>query len=63
MARLLGVDFSDFATFARCYDGAAVTTPPSGCLPEEFAACDFDADDDVDLSDFATFALDYTGVM
>ena len=55
------VDLSDFATFARCYAGASVTTPPPGCSPEEFVLTDMDGDTDVDLSDFATFANCYTG--
>ena len=55
------VDLSDFATFALCYAGATVTTPPPGCTPEEFAETDLDTDGDVDLSDFGTFALNYTG--
>ena len=53
------VDLSDFATFAICYHGAAVTTPPSGCSEDDFAASDLDGDDDVDLSDFGIFALNY----
>ena len=57
------VDLSDFATFALCYAGAAVTTPPPGCTTEEFETTDLDGDLDVDLSDFATFALNYTGAL
>jgi aminopeptidase N len=55
------VDLNDFATFALCFHGAAVTTPPGGCTPVEFAGADLDDDGDVDLGDFSTFALDYTG--
>ncbi|UCG34374.1 MAG: hypothetical protein JSU68_06990 [Phycisphaerales bacterium] len=55
------VDLNDFATFAMCYGGAAVTTPPGGCSPQEFAASDLDDDGDVDLGDFATFANNFTG--
>jgi hypothetical protein len=55
------VDLNDFATFALCYRGSAVTTPPAGCTESVFAAFDFDGDGDVDLADFATFALNFTG--
>ncbi|UCG33079.1 MAG: hypothetical protein JSU68_00315 [Phycisphaerales bacterium] len=55
------VDLGDFATFAVCYYGSAVTIPPPGCSPDEFADADCDGDGDVDLGDFATFALNYTG--
>jgi len=55
------VDLTDFATFAICYGGATVTTPPPGCAPQEFADADLDDDSDVDLTDFATFALVFTG--
>jgi hypothetical protein len=55
------VDLNDFATFALCYGGAAVTTPPGGCSPQEFAAGDLDDDGDVDLGDFSTFANNFTG--
>jgi hypothetical protein len=55
------VDLSDFATFALCYSGATVTTPPSGCSPDDFAASDLDSDQDVDLGDFAMFADNFTG--
>jgi subtilisin-like proprotein convertase family protein len=55
------VDLNDFATFALCFHGAAVTVPPPGCSGEEFAACDFDGDADVDLGDFSTFANNFTG--
>jgi hypothetical protein len=55
------VDLNDFATFALCYGGAAVTTPPPGCSEAEFGLSDLDGDNDVDLGDFATFANNYTG--
>jgi hypothetical protein len=55
------VDLNDFATFAVCFCGAAVTIPPPGCTPEDFEASDFDDDGDVDLGDFATLAVEYTG--
>ena len=55
------IDLNDFATFSVCFFGAAVTVPPPGCPPEDFAASDFDGDGDVDLSDLATFAVEYTG--
>ena len=56
------VDLSDFATFALCYAGSEVTTPPSqDCPAQWFAECDLDIDGDVDLSDFATFSLGFTG--
>jgi hypothetical protein len=55
------VDLGDFATFANCYGGTAVTVPPPGCTPEQFEACDLDGDTDVDLADFSTFAINYTG--
>ena len=55
------VDLSDFATFALCYAGAAVTTPPPSCAPADFDLTDLDGDGDADLSDFAIFALNYTG--
>jgi hypothetical protein len=55
------VDLGDFATFAVCFYGSAVTTPPPGCSTDEFADSDCDGDGDVDLGDFATFALNYTG--
>ena len=55
------VDLSDFAQFANCYGGAAVTTPPGSCTEIEFEECDLDDDVDVDLSDFAVFAANYTG--
>ena len=53
------IDLIDFATFARCYHGAAVTVPPAGCTSGEFYATDIDNDLDVDLSDFGVFALAY----
>ena len=52
----LDVDLNDFATFAMCFMGAAVTEAPSGCSPASFAASDLDTDGDVDLNDFSTFA-------
>jgi len=55
------VDLVDFATFAMCFMGANVTTPPPGCSQDEFAACDLTGDHDVDLNDFADFAEDFTG--
>ncbi len=55
------VDLGDFATFALCYAGAAVTTPPAGCSADEFEAADCEGDGDVDLGDFATFADNFTG--
>jgi hypothetical protein len=55
------VDLGDFATFALCFHGAAVTTPPSGCRPTDFPAADLDGDGDVDLGDFNTFSLNFTG--
>jgi hypothetical protein len=57
------VDLGDYATFAVCFYGSAVTTPPPGCSSDEFADSDCDGDGDVDLSDFATFALNYTGTL
>lgn len=57
----LDVDLNDFATFAVCFSGAAVTTPPPGCSPASFTGADLDGDGDVDLSDFSTFSLVYTG--
>ena len=53
------VDLSDFATFALCYGGAGMTTPPPSCDPGDFDKTDLDDDNDVDLSDFATFAMYY----
>ena len=55
------VDLNDFATFAICYGGATVTTPPPSCPQDDFEGSDFDDDGDVDLTDFATFALNFTG--
>ncbi|UCG32482.1 MAG: hypothetical protein JSU68_12545 [Phycisphaerales bacterium] len=55
------VDLNDFATFANCYHGSAITVPPGSCSQSEFEACDMDDDLDVDLGDFATFANYYTG--
>ncbi|UCG33651.1 MAG: hypothetical protein JSU68_03255, partial [Phycisphaerales bacterium] len=55
------VDLNDFATFANCYHGSAITVPPGSCSQSEFEACDMDDDLDVDLGDFATFANCYTG--
>jgi len=55
------VDLVDFATFAMCYGGATVTTPPPGCATEQFDDSDLDDDTDVDLTDFATFAMNFTG--
>jgi hypothetical protein len=55
------VDLNDFATFAVCHSGSAVTTPPLGCDTESFARSDLDDDGDVDLNDFATFAVNFTG--
>ena len=49
------VDLDDFATFAACVNGPAVTTPPGGCDAPDFANADLDYDDDVDLDDFAEF--------
>jgi len=54
------VDLNDFATFALCYRGPSVTTPPHGCSEQEFSCSDFDGDGDADLADFATFALRFT---
>ena len=53
------VNLEDFATFAICYMGSDVTTPPPGCSEGEFDDCDMDGDGDADLSDFSTFALNY----
>jgi hypothetical protein len=50
------VDLSDFATFAICFGGAGVITPPPGCSQRDFSWSDLDGDGDVDLADFATFA-------
>jgi hypothetical protein len=55
------VDLNDFATFAVCYTGTQVTTPPPSCAQSEFVGSDLDDDGDVDLGDFATFALVFTG--
>ncbi|UCG31612.1 MAG: hypothetical protein JSU68_08080 [Phycisphaerales bacterium] len=55
------VDLNDFATFANCYYGSAITVPPPSCTPEQFDTCDLDGDGDVDLSDFSTFAVSFTG--
>ena len=55
------VDLNDFATFAVCYVGDTVTTPPPSCAQDDFEGSDFDDDGDVDLTDFATFALNFTG--
>ena len=55
------VDLNDFATFAACYYGSAITVPPPSCTLEQFTASDLDEDGDVDLSDFSTFALNFTG--
>jgi hypothetical protein len=55
------VDLNDFATFALCFAGAAVTVEPPGCGPEDFDATDLDGDGDVDLGDFSTFATNFTG--
>jgi hypothetical protein len=55
------VDLNDFATFALCFHGSAVTTPPAGCTQGQFDLCDVDDDADVDLADYATFALNFTG--
>jgi thiosulfate dehydrogenase len=54
-------DLNDLATFALCFGGAGVTTPPPGCTTEDFTATDLDGDGDVDLNDFSTFADNYTG--
>ena len=53
------VELSDFATFALCYGGSGVTTPPPGCSAEGFAELDRFGDGDVDLVDFGQFALTY----
>jgi hypothetical protein len=55
------VDLNDFATFANCYYGSAITVPPPSCTPAQFDTCDLDDDGDVDLGDFSTFALNFTG--
>ncbi|UCG34260.1 MAG: VCBS repeat-containing protein [Phycisphaerales bacterium] len=55
------VDLNDFATFALCFHGAAITVPPAGCTDTQFESSDMDGDGDVDLGDFATFALNFTG--
>ncbi|UCG33631.1 MAG: hypothetical protein JSU68_03155, partial [Phycisphaerales bacterium] len=51
------VDLNDFATFALCFGGPTVTTPPAGCFVEQFECSDIDGDGDVDLADFGTFAV------
>ena len=55
------VDVIDFGTFVDCFGGPENTTPPSGCSPETFDACDLDQDNDVDLGDFTTFQAAFTG--
>ncbi len=55
------VDLDDFATFAVCFGGALVTTPPAGCSSANFALADFNGDGYVDLNDFATFAQNFGG--
>jgi hypothetical protein len=55
------VDLNDFATFALCFFGANVTTPPPGCPSGQFDASDFDEDGDVDFNDLGTFVLMFTG--
>jgi hypothetical protein len=55
------VDLNDFATFATCFSGSAVTTPPPSCSGSDFAGSDMDNDGDVDLNDFATFSSNFTG--
>ena len=54
------IDLNDFATFAVCFGGPAVTTPPGGCTAEQFECSDIDGDGDVDLADFGTFAVRFT---
>jgi subtilisin-like proprotein convertase family protein len=55
------VDLNDFATFARCFSGQAVTVPPPSCSPSEFILSDLQGDGDVDLNDFSNFANNFTG--
>ena len=55
------VDLSDFAAFSNCLAGPENATPPGGCTPQAFDACDLDNDSDVDLDDFAAFSVNFTG--
>jgi hypothetical protein len=55
------VDLNDFATFATCFSGSAVTTPPASCPMRDFSLSDLDCDGDVDLNDFATLGTNFTG--
>jgi len=55
------VDLIDFLTFAGCFAGGGITTPPASCTPDELECSDLDGDGDVDLADFVTFANSFTG--
>ncbi len=55
------VSLADYSTFAVCFGGPGITTPPDQCTADEFAATDLDGDGDVDLGDFSTFSTNYTG--
>ncbi len=53
------VDLTDFLTFAACFAGPNVATPPDGCSADDSARADIDRDGDVDLGDFASFATQF----
>jgi hypothetical protein len=55
------VDLTDFATFAVCFGGSGVTSPPAGCSWADFYKADTNDDGSVDLADFATFATNFSG--
>jgi hypothetical protein len=55
------IDLDDFAMFADCLAGPAVTTPPDGCPKAQFEKADLTVDDDVDLDDFALFQKAFAG--
>jgi CubicO group peptidase (beta-lactamase class C family) len=55
------VDIDDFETLFNCTAGPGETTPPAGCTPADYDACDFDNDQDVDSIDFATLQHMFTG--
>jgi hypothetical protein len=54
-------DLFDYASFAACLSGPGVSTPPTGCSPEQFSSRDLEHDYDADLSDFALFQEAFTG--